>query len=317
MLWKARGARLKPLEEAVSVLMVIWQGSTLRTSNCAALSPKNAHAAETPGKWETWSTWDRVPADDECLSAPWREECREREEGGGGGGGGGGRGKVEMERGESMRHEEGGWGGVTSDHVNPPQVHTKAEHSQRCRLRPPAATGHHTGNWPQTRVADFISTDNESCTSSCSLLMATKHIYVYILCFPIQCATQQRNSDGTTKNLQHERYGTMSLFSCCPPPSVQDCALEVTLPPETRTLSPTTDHTGTLSIPLLDASIIRCIHRFFFFFLWNRHAKLIYCLFVQSEKASRLSFLSGEFSARQSLKLNFTRSSSFLLFFPT
>lgn len=44
------------------------------------------------------------------------------------------------------------------------------------------------------------------------------NIYVYILCFPIQCATQQRNSDGTTKNLQHERYGTMSLFSCCPPP---------------------------------------------------------------------------------------------------
>lgn len=36
------------------------------------------------------------------------------------------------------------------------------------------------------------------------------------------------------------------------------------------------------------------------FFLINRHAKLIYCLFVQSEKASRLSFLSGEFSARQS-----------------
>lgn len=48
------------------------------------------------------------------------------------------------------------------------------------------------------------------------------------------------------------------------------------------------------------------------FFLINHHAKLIYCLFVQSEKASRLSFLSGEFSAQQSLKLNFTRSS-----FPT
>lgn len=77
----------------------------------------------------------------------------------------------------------------------------------------------------------------------------------------------------------------------------------------------TTDHTGTLSIPLIDASIICCIHKtFFFFFLINRHAKLIYCLFVQSEKASRLSFLSGEFSAQQRLKLNFTLSSSFFSF---
>lgn len=47
----------------------------------------------------------------------------------------------------------------------------------------------------------------------------------------------------------------------------------------------------------------RCINNPLYtqgFFLINRHAKLIYCLFVQSEKASRLSFLSGEFSARQS-----------------
>lgn len=99
---------------------------------------------------------------------------------------------------------------------------------------------------------------------------------------------------------------------------VRDCtvALGVTLhilPPEIWTLSLSTDYTGTLSIPLPDASIICCIHKTFFFFI-NCHAKLIYCLFVQSEKASRLSFLSGEFSAQQRLKLNFTLSSSFFFF---
>lgn len=36
-----------------------------------------------------------------------------------------------------------GWGcrRVISNHMNPPQVHTKAEHLQRCRLRPRPATG--------------------------------------------------------------------------------------------------------------------------------------------------------------------------------
>lgn len=71
-----------------------------------------------------------------------------------------------------------------------------------------------------------------------------------------------------------------------------------------------TDHIGTLSTPLLVASIICCVYKAGF--LINRHAKLNYCLFVQSEKASRLSFLSGEFSARQSYKLKLTLSSLFL-----
>lgn len=47
---------------------------------------------------------------------------------------------------------------------------------------------------------------------------------------------------------------------------VRDCSetLEVTLPPETWALSFTTDSTGTLSIPLLNTSIICCIHKAFF-----------------------------------------------------
>lgn len=95
-------------------------------------------------------------------------------------------------------------------------------------------------------------------------------------------------------------------FLVCDCADAQDVALHI-LPP-----SLTTHYTGTLSIPLLDASIICCIHKTSF--LINCRAKLIYCLFVQSEKASRLSFLSGEFSAQQRLKLNFTLSSSFFLF---
>lgn len=44
-----------------------------------------------------------------------------------------------MERAESLRH--GGVGRkVTSNHANPLQAYTKAEHLQRCRLRPCPAT---------------------------------------------------------------------------------------------------------------------------------------------------------------------------------
>lgn len=85
--------------------MVIWHWNhsrlALKTSNCAALSRKNAHAAQSLGNWETWSTWARVPADDECLSAPWREECREREEWGGG--------RMVRKRRDGKSREQGGF----------------------------------------------------------------------------------------------------------------------------------------------------------------------------------------------------------------
>lgn len=45
-----------------------------------------------------------------------------------------------------------------------------------------------------------------------------------------------------------------------------------------------------------------CTH-FLLLLLISCHAKLIYCLFVQSEKASGLSFLSREFSAREALDI--------------
>lgn len=71
-----------------------------------------------------------------------------------------------------------------------------------------------------------------------------------------------------------------------------------------------TDHAGTLSSPLLNPLKICCIYKPFF--LINRHAKLIYCLFVQSEKASGLSFLSGEFSVREELEIKRTFLFSFI-----
>lgn len=49
-------------------------------------------------------------------------------------------GVVEMERAESLRHGGMGGGKVTSNHANPLQAYTKAEHLQRCRLRPRPAT---------------------------------------------------------------------------------------------------------------------------------------------------------------------------------
>lgn len=273
----------------------------LKTSNCAALSHKNAHAAQSPGKWETWSTWARVPADDECLSAPWREECREREEGGGGGWrGGGGRGKVEMERGE--RHEEEGG---SSNHVNPPH---KGRAFTKVSPEAPSCCGPRRGNWPQTRVADFISSDNELCTSSCSP-NGTKLFFFQLI---VTRRNEQMSSGGTSINLlivyfQHERF--CHFFCIC----LARCRAQCPRPPLCvtvlwlwRWLFPPED-LGSVLLYRPHWNLIhpsaRCINNLLYtqgFFLINRHAKLIYCLFVQSEKASRLSFLSGEFSARQS-----------------
>lgn len=55
---------------------------------------------------------------------------------------------------------------------------------------------------------------------------------------------------------------------------------------------------------------------FLLLLLIHRHAKLIYCLFVQSEKASGLSFLSREFSAWEASDIKLIPYSFlFLLFF--
>lgn len=59
----------------LSELVVPDSRAALKTSNCAALSHENAHAAQSRGKRETWSTEARVPADDKCLSTPRLEEC--------------------------------------------------------------------------------------------------------------------------------------------------------------------------------------------------------------------------------------------------
>lgn len=64
---------------------------------------------------------------------------------------------------------------------------------------------------------------------------------------------------------------------------------------ETWALSHTTDpHWNLIHLTAWCTNNLLCTQGFF---LINCHAKLIYCLFVQPEKDSRLSFLSGEFSA--------------------
>lgn len=135
--------------------MVIWNWNhsrlALKTSNCAALSRKNAHAAQSLGNRETWSTWARVPADDECLSAPWREECREREEWGGG--------RMVRKRRDGKSREQG----VFCIGGGEEELHHKGIWKQsiykRCQF--PFLFTKRKGNWPQAGVTDFIFIGNK------------------------------------------------------------------------------------------------------------------------------------------------------------
>lgn len=121
----------------------------LKTSNCAALSHKNAHAAQSPGKWETWSTRARVPADDECLSAPWREECRERE---------GGKRRRGREKWRWKR--EWMWGN------RKPCETTSSGYSAFTKVSPGASSSfcyrERKESWPQMKVAAVFSAHNET-----------------------------------------------------------------------------------------------------------------------------------------------------------
>lgn len=142
---------------------------------------------------------------------------------------------------------------------------------------PCPATGHEKETGHEKGVADSIFTDNELCTSSCSLLLSVK-------LFPSRFATWQRrhiNSCGASINLViptekilhnvffFPHFNFCSVLQGCLPCAWLHCGSGgdtsySLFPPETWALSLTTDHTGTLSIPLLDAPIIRCVHKAFF-----------------------------------------------------
>lgn len=208
----------------------------------------------------------------------WREECSESEERGAGGGEGGGR------DGKGRESETWGDGGGGQEGNKQPCESTSSVHKGRAftKVSPEALSCHEArkGNWPRKRVADFISTDNELCTSSRSLRMVQ-------IFFPTNFfATWQKshiNSFGTSFDIRvyFNRKGSFSFFflllsfvwlqSLGPPPPLCVTApwlwrwhFIFPLPPETWALSFTTDHTGTLSIPLLDAPIIGCVHKAFF-----------------------------------------------------
>lgn len=173
-------------EKHTGVCLVCHNGyltvAALKTSDCAALSYKNAHVAQSPGKWETWSTWARVPADDECLSAPWQEECGEWEEGGGG------RGKVEMER--------------RGYHVKPPRGDT--ELLQRCRLGSHSAKGERKGSWLQMKV-DFSYFYSTKCLSPPNSLFDSIK----------QNKTKQMNSIRSSIHLLTSCFAACICLACC------------------------------------------------------------------------------------------------------
>lgn len=62
-----------------------------------------------------------------------------------------------------MERVEKGGRRAASNHVNPLQIHAKAENLERCCLRTCPATTPETGSCPKTAAA-LISSDDDQCT---------------------------------------------------------------------------------------------------------------------------------------------------------
>lgn len=244
--------------------MVIWHWNhsrlALKTSNCAALSRKNAHAAQSLGNWETWSTWARVPADDECLSAPWREECREREEWGGG--------RMVRKRRDGKSREQG----VFCIGGGEEELHHKGIWKQsiykRCQF--PFLFTKRKGNWPQAGVTDFIFIGNKLYSSSCSFWIYNSHPGSLFFLTKETNEKWHKWNDGACVScfaayfcLECSRALLLSP-SVCLRCSCRDDTPYSSFPSDMGSWSLFTDHAGTLSSPLLNPLKICCIYKPFF-----------------------------------------------------